>query len=263
MGDIGQTEGYPSAGRIPGHVAIIMDGNGRWASQRGLPRTEGHNAGAESVRAIVRTARRIGVKFLTLFAFSDQNWDRPNQEVGALMELLYRYVLGEYDEILQNNIRLTAAGNLDRLPGVVQQALQELIRRSRKNEQMTLCLALSYGGHADLVAGARRVAEDVQSGRLLLADINAEAFESRLLTAELPPVDLLIRTSGEQRLSDFLPWHLAYAELVFASVMWPEFREPQFYEAIETYQARERRYGKTSEQLPSENPRGAQLRAVK
>lgn len=238
---------------LPRHIAIIMDGNGRWAHSRGLPRIEGHRKGAESVREIVRAARSLGVSVLTLFAFSEQNWDRPLDEVDALMELLYSYVLGERDEILGNDIRLTAVGELDRLPAFVRQPLLQLMQSSHDQQTMTLCLALSYGGREDISAAARRLAEDVAAGKLRPDEINQQMLESRLQTAGLPPVDLLIRTSGELRLSNFLLWQLAYAELIFTETMWPEFRKQHLLAAISAFQARERRYGRTSAQLPEQH----------
>lgn len=236
--------------RPPRHIAIIMDGNGRWAHQRGLPRLEGHRKGAESVREIVREARALGVSVLTLFAFSEQNWDRPLDEVDALMELLYRYVLDEREEIMSNNIRLTAVGELDRLPSFVREALFQLMDLSRSEDSMVLCLALSYGGREDIIEAVRRLAVEVEAGALKPQDITQLSLESKLQTAVLPPVDLLIRTSGELRLSNFLLWQLAYAELIFTPTMWPEFRKPDLHAAIAEYQRRERRYGRTSEQLP-------------
>jgi len=235
--------------RLPRHVAIIMDGNGRWARGRGEPRIEGHREGAKSVREVVRAAREIGVSALTLFAFSEQNWDRPPDEVDALMELLFKYVLEERDEIMQNGIRLTAIGELSRLPAFVRQPLFALIDDSKDNGGMILCLALSYGGREDLVRAARTVAEEVRADRLDPEEINEVVLESRLSTRLLPPLDLLIRTSGEHRLSNFLLWQAAYAELYFTPLMWPEFRRDALVQAIDAYQHRERRFGLTSEQI--------------
>lgn len=235
--------------RLPRHVAIIMDGNGRWARGRGEPRIEGHREGAKSVREVVRAAREIGVSALTLFAFSEQNWDRPPDEVDALMELLFKYVLEERDEIMQNGIRLTAIGELSRLPTFVRQPLFALIDDSKDNGGMILCLALSYGGREDLVRAARTVAEEVRADRLDPEEINEVVLESRLSTRLLPPLDLLIRTSGEHRLSNFLLWQAAYAELYFTPLMWPEFRRDALVQAIDAYQHRERRFGLTSEQI--------------
>jgi undecaprenyl diphosphate synthase len=239
-------------GGLPRHIAIIMDGNGRWARARGEPRIAGHREGAKSVRETVRAARELGVQALTLFAFSEQNWDRPPDEVDALMELLYRYVLEEHDEIMDNQIRLVAIGAIDRLPGFVRQALFDLVEQSRDNQGMTLCLALSYGGREDIVGAARALAADVRAGRIDPDEVNEVVLESRLSTAELPPLDLLIRTSGEYRISNFLLWQAAYAELYFTPQMWPEFRRPHLLDAIEVFQSRERRFGRTSDQVGSQ-----------
>jgi undecaprenyl diphosphate synthase len=235
--------------QLPRHVGIIMDGNGRWASRRGQPRIFGHREGAKSVREVVRAAREIGISALTLFAFSEQNWDRPPDEVDALMELLYKYVLEEHDEIMQNSIRLVAIGALDRLPNLVREPLFGLIDESKENRGMALCLALSYGGREDILGAARRLAEEVRAGRIDPDEINEVTFEVRLATAQLPPLDLLIRTSGEFRLSNFLLWQTAYAELYFTEVMWPDFRREHLLEALESYRQRERRFGLTAEQL--------------
>jgi undecaprenyl diphosphate synthase len=201
---------------------------------------------------IVRAARAAGIQVLTLFAFSEQNWDRPLDEVDALMELLYRYVLEERQEIMQNSIRLTAVGELDRLPSFVRDPLFKLMKLSHDQQSMTLCLALSYGGREDIARAARKLAEEVATGALAADQVDQQLLESRLQTAGLPPVDLLIRTSGEMRLSNFLLWQLAYAELIFVPTMWPEFRKQHLMEAISEYQARERRYGLLSSQVQPE-----------
>jgi undecaprenyl diphosphate synthase len=253
MSDVSPKEPRIDVDKLPRHVAIIMDGNGRWARQQGLPRMEGHRAGAESVRAVVRAARAAGIKALTLFAFSEQNWDRPADEVDALMELLYRYVLEERDEIMDNDIRLTAVGDVERLPKFVREALSVLMRVSQNNQSMVLSLALSYGGREDITRAARILAQQAKSGEIDPEKIDIQMLEQRLWTAGLPAVDLLIRTSGELRISNFLLWQVAYAELVFTETMWPEFRKPQLLEAIAAYQQRERRFGLTSDQLDQED----------
>ena len=235
--------------KLPRHIGISRDGNGRWARQRGKPRIHGHQEGAKSVKEVVRAARKIGIPALTLFAFSEQNWDRPPDEVEALMELLYRYVLDEHDEIMDNGIRLTAIGDLDRLPTFVREPIFSLIDESRGNHEMILCLALSYGGREDIVQASRRLAEEVRSGRIDPAEINEVTFEGRLGTADLPPVDLVIRTSGELRISNFLLWQLAYAELYFTPVRWPDFGRADLEQALAAYADRERRFGMTSDQL--------------
>lgn len=238
--------------KLPRHVAVIMDGNGRWAQARGMPRVEGHRQGADSVREVVREARRVGIQALTLYAFSAQNWLRPVDEVQDLMELLHRYVLEERNEIMDNQIRLTAIGDLSRLPGVVRLALKALMALSAKNSRMTLCLALSYGGQEDILHAARCLAQDAVDGKCRPDQIDAEAFQKKLYSGELPEVDLLIRTSGEQRISNFLLWQAAYAEFYFTPTLWPEFRREEFQRALAAYQHRERRFGLTSAQLCSE-----------
>ncbi len=234
---------------LPRHVAIIMDGNGRWAKRRGLPRIEGHRKGADSVRDVVRASRELGLKALTLYAFSTQNWDRPMEEVRALMELLRDYLVEERPEIMDNEIRLVTIGDRSRLPDFVREPLDALVRDSAENDKMTLCLALSYGGRESIVAAARRLAEAVVRGELNPSDIDVLNFAEELSTRILPELDLVIRTSGEQRISNFLLWEAAYAELYFTDTLWPDFSRATLYQAIEAYQGRERRFGLTSEQV--------------
>jgi undecaprenyl diphosphate synthase len=230
----------------PRHVAIIMDGNGRWAQRRHLPRIEGHRQGAQSVREVVRAARQLGLPALTLYAFSSQNWQRPPDEVKALMELLRDYLIEERPEIMDNGIRLTAIGRLERLPSLVREPLDELVRDSAGNRDMVLCLALSYGGREAILDAARAA---LQAG--IPADRLDEETVSRFLpTSELPPLDLVIRTSGEQRISNFLLWESAYAELYFTETLWPDFHRADLERALEAFEGRERRFGLTSEQLP-------------
>lgn len=229
---------------LPRHVGIIMDGNGRWAQARGKPRLEGHREGANSVREVVRACRELGMAALTLYAFSEQNWSRPPDEISGLMELLREYLVEERAEIMENDIRFTAVGDLDRLPQMVQQPLGALIEDSAQNSSMILCLALSYGGREDILRTARRLALEVREGQLDPEEINEVTFGARLSTAYLPPLDLVIRTSGELRLSNFLLWEAAYAEFYFTEANWPEFRRPQLEEALSTYQNRERRFGR-------------------
>lgn len=235
--------------RLPRHVAVIMDGNGRWAESRGLPRVAGHEAGAESVREITRACRERGIEALTLYSFSTENWKRPADEVAALMGLLARFLLSERREILENGVRLNAIGQLDRLPLPVRLALSELIAASRKNTGMVLTLALSYGGRTELVDAARALARKVAAGQLRPDQIDEAAFAAELSMPGLPDPDLLIRTSGELRLSNFLPWQLAYAEIHVTDTLWPDFRRPQLAEALEVFARRERRFGKTGAQL--------------
>jgi undecaprenyl diphosphate synthase len=233
----------------PKHVAIIMDGNGRWAKRRGLPRIEGHRRGADSVRDVTRAARELGLQALTLYAFSSQNWDRPIEEVRMLMALLRDYLVDERDEILGNDIRLITIGEVARLPDFVKEPLDALKRDSANNRGMTLCLALSYGGREALVDAARLLVERVQAGELRLQDVNILSVSEALCTRDLPPLDLVIRTSGEQRLSNFLLWEVAYAELYFTETLWPDFRRAELMEALASFGGRERRYGLTSEQV--------------
>jgi undecaprenyl diphosphate synthase len=237
--------------KLPRHVAIIMDGNGRWAQEHGLPRVEGHRQGAKAVRAVVRAAREIGLGALTLYAFSAQNWQRPPDEVATLMQLLRDYVIEERAEIMDNDIRLIAIGEVERLPAFVKEPLDALIRDSAENQSMTLCLALSYGGRESILAAARALGEAAASGELNPADINEERFSAALQTGGLPQLDLLVRTSGEERLSNFLLWEAAYAELYFTDTFWPAFGKPELYEALESFRHRERRFGRTREQIRS------------
>lgn len=231
--------------RLPRHVGIIMDGNGRWANRRGLPRVEGHREGSQSVRAVTRLARRLGIQALTLYAFSSQNWQRPAEEVAALMGLLREYLISERAEIMDNGIRLLALGDLDKLPRIVREPLDALIADSSKNTRMALSLALSYGGREEILAACRRLLADGVAPEAL----DAQAIEERLYTRGLPELDLVIRTSGERRISNFLLWQSAYAELVFTDTLWPDFREKAMLEALAEFQSRERRYGMTGEQI--------------
>jgi undecaprenyl diphosphate synthase len=237
--------------KLPRHVAIIMDGNGRWAQEHGLPRVEGHRQGAKAVREVVRAAREIGLRALTLYAFSAQNWQRPVEEVATLMQLLRDYVIEERDEIMDNDIRLIAIGDVDRLPPFAKDPLDALMRDSAGNRGMTLCLALSYGGRESIVAAARAMAEAVAEGRLTPDDVTEERLTSELQTGGLPQLDLLVRTSGEERLSNFLLWEAAYAELYFTDVYWPAFGKTELYLALESFRGRERRFGRTREQIRS------------
>ena len=238
-----------SARPLPRHVGIIMDGNGRWAEERVLPRLEGHRRGSDSVRDVTRAARKLGLPALTLYAFSAQNWNRPPDEVSGLMDLLRDYLHRERSEIMQNGIRLHAIGELDRLPPRVRDPLEELRRDSARNSDMVLTLALSYGGREEIIAMARRVAADARAGSLRLDSVDAAAVEDRLWTAGLPPLELVVRTSGEIRVSNFLLWQLAYAEIHFTETLWPDFGEEALLVALDDFQRRERRFGKTSQQI--------------
>ena len=238
--------------KLPRHVGIIMDGNGRWAERRGLPRLEGHRLGADSVRDVTRAARELGIEALTLYAFSSQNWQRPAEEVAGLMELLREYLIGERAEILDNAIRLDAIGDVERLPPTVKVPLDELRAASAANRGMTLTLALSYGGRESIARAVRAVVRDAVAGALAPDQVDIERFAAYLPTSRLPPLDLLIRTSGEQRISNFMLWEIAYAELVFIDVLWPEFRRQHLYTCLEQYAARDRRFGLTAGQLASD-----------
>jgi undecaprenyl diphosphate synthase len=238
------------AGRLPRHVGVIMDGNGRWANERGMVRTDGHSEGANAVREVVRAGRRVGLQALTLFAFSSQNWDRPPQEVFHLMQLLRRYLIEERAEILDNGIRLQTVGDTQRLPLMVREPLDELMEVSAKNEGMILCLALSYGGRETITRAVRDLCQDVADGRVDPDSVDVDTFESYLPSSRaLPPLDLLIRTSGERRISNFFLWEVAYAELYFTEKMWPEFGKEDLLEALRDYAGRERRFGLTGAQV--------------
>ena len=242
--------------RIPRPVAIIMDGNGRWAKQRNLPRIMGHKAGSESVKDIVKAARKLNLEVLTLYAFSTENWKRPSIEVQGLMTLLKTYLKGELQNLLDNNIALRCIGEIKKLPSDVQKILTKVIQetglKTEKKPGMILNLALSYGSRPEIVRAARIMAEKCVSGQFEPEDFSEHLFASHLYTAGLPDPDLLIRTGGEARLSNFLLWQLSYAELYITETMWPDFRSERFTEAIMDYQSRERRFGQTGEQLQAE-----------
>jgi undecaprenyl diphosphate synthase len=228
---------------LPRHVAIIMDGNGRWAKACGLPRIEGHRQGAESARAIIRAAGELGIKYLTLYAFSVENWNRPKDEVDALMKYLVHYLKAETSELNKNNVRLEVIGQIYRLPGNVQAHLKKSIATLSKNSGLTLVMALSYGSRIEIVEAVRGIAEKVKRGKLDPADITETVVAQHLWTRNLPDPDLLIRTSGEMRVSNFLLWQISYAELLITPTLWPDFRKPQFYAALEEYARRHRRFG--------------------
>jgi undecaprenyl diphosphate synthase len=228
---------------LPAHVAIIMDGNGRWAKARHLPRVEGHRQGAESVRAVVRAAGEAGIKYLTLYAFSVENWNRPKDEVDTLMKYLARYLKNEIGELNRNNVRLEVIGQIYRLPEFVQEQLKRTAAALSKNNGLTLILALSYGGRTEIIEAVRSIASKVQTGELEPAEITEEIFSQHLYTKHYPDPDLLIRTSGEMRVSNFLLWQISYTELVVTPTLWPDFRKPQLLEALEEYARRHRRFG--------------------
>ena len=229
---------------LPTHVAIIMDGNGRWAKERHLPRVEGHRNGVESVRAVVRAAGELGIQYLTLYAFSTENWNRPKEEVDTLMKYLARFLKGEIGELNRNNVRLETIGQFHRLPEFVQEQFHKTRDALSKNNGLTLVLALSYSGRVELVDAMRDIAKKVQDGSVEPAEINEQLIQKHLYTGNMPDPDLMIRTSGEMRVSNFLLWQISYAEMVVTPTLWPEFRKPQFYEALEEYARRHRRFGK-------------------
>jgi len=220
-----------------------MDGNGRWAKQHGLPRVEGHRRGADSAREIIRTAGELGIKYLTLYAFSAENWNRPKDEVAALMKYLVHYLKSETPELNKNNVRLEVIGQIYRLPENVQEHLKKSITTLSKNNGLTLVMALSYGSRIEIVDAVKRISEEVKRGKLEPADITEEVISQHLWTRNIPDPDLLIRTSGEMRVSNFLLWQISYAELVITPTLWPDFRKPQFYAALEEYTRRHRRFG--------------------
>lgn len=228
---------------LPRHVAVIMDGNGRWAKQRGLPRVEGHRMGAESVRAIIRTAGELGIKYLTLYAFSVENWNRPKDEVDTLMKYLAHYMKTEFAELNRSNVRLEVIGQIHRLPEFVQKQLKKTQDGLSKNNGLTLIMALSYGGRTEIVDAVRSIAAKAKRGELDPVDITEKVVADHLYTRNWPDPDVLIRTSGEMRVSNFLLWQISYAELVVTQTFWPDFRKPQFYEALEEYTRRHRRFG--------------------
>ena len=234
---------------LPKHLAIIMDGNGRWAKQKGLLRAFGHENGTKSVRLTVETCAKLGVENLTLYAFSTENWNRPKLEVDLLMKLLINSLKNELKTLTENNIRLHAIGNLDMLPKSAKKELSEVIETTKTNTRMTLTLALSYGSREEIISVVKEISEKVKNNIISIDSIDESIINQHLYTRNLPDVDLLIRTSGEHRISNFLLWQIAYAELYFTSVLWPDFKEEDLYEAIISYQKRERRFGKTSEQI--------------
>ncbi|KAB2661604.1 MAG: isoprenyl transferase [Verrucomicrobia bacterium] len=228
---------------LPTHVAVIMDGNGRWAKERHLPRVEGHRNGVESVRAIVRACGELGIKYLTLYAFSIENWNRPKIEVDTLMKYLARFLKNEIGELNRSNVKLEAIGQIYRLPEFVQEQLEKTKAALSKNNGLTLVLALSYGGRTELVEAARSLAEQVKAGKLEAAEINEQMLSQHLYTRNIPDPDLLIRTSGEMRVSNFLLWQISYTELVVTPTFWPDFRKQHLYIALEEYTRRHRRFG--------------------
>jgi len=242
---------------MPRHVAVIMDGNGRWAQQRGLSRLHGHRVGKESVRAVVEASRRLGIRYLSLYAFSTENWQRPPREVDGLMTLLRRYLASEIGKMMKHQIRLLAVGSLRRLPPTVREALRATIEATKDNTGMTVILAVSYGGREEIARAARAIARRVQRGEIDPDQVTADTFAKHLGTNGIPDPDLLIRTSGEMRLSNFFLWQLAYTEIYVTDTLWPDFREREYLQALSFFQQRQRRFGRTAEQVEREK-----LRAV-
>lgn len=234
---------------LPQHIAIIMDGNGRWAEKHAIGRIRGHRKGAQAVRTVVRTCREIGIKYLTLFAFSSENWERPAKEVQALMFLLEDYLTKELAELQKQCIRLTTIGDIERLNPSVKEKLLDVKEKTLKNDKMVLNLALSYGAKDEIMCAVKKIVEDSRTGKIDIEKLNKETFNHYLYTSGMPDPDLLIRTSGECRISNFLLWQLAYTELYFTKVLWPDFTKDDLFKAIASYQRRERRFGLTSEQL--------------
>lgn len=233
-------QGYPD---IPRHIAVIMDGNGRWAKQRGLPRSEGHRAGAESVREVTDACIELGVEYLTLYAFSSENWNRPQDEVSSLMKLLDRFLTEKEKDLKRQNIRLLAIGQLERLPEKTRTLLERIIRDTADHTSMTLVLALSYGAREEIVGAARSIAREAAAGKLDPESVDCGTFSSHLQTAGIPDPDLLVRSSGEMRVSNFLLWQISYAEIVIVKKLWPDFHKRDLHEAVEEYQRRHRRFG--------------------
>jgi undecaprenyl diphosphate synthase len=234
---------------LPKHLAIIMDGNGRWAKQQGLLRAFGHESGTKSVKIIIETCARLGIENLTLYAFSTENWNRPKLEVDTLMKILIKSLKKELTTLQSNNIKLNTIGNLEKMPQSAQKELLDVIEKTKNNTTMTLTLALSYGSREEIINVVKNISDKVKNNIISIDSIDDSIINEHLYTQNLPDVDLLIRTSGEHRISNFLLWQIAYAELYFTAVLWPDFKEQNLYEAIISYQKRERRFGKTSEQI--------------
>lgn len=242
-----------NADNLPNHIAIIMDGNGRWAEMKGKPRVFGHKNGVSSVKEVIEGCREIGINYLTLYAFSTENWNRPKMEVRTLMALLVSSLRKELNTLLKNNIKLNTIGNIENLPKRAQVELAEVIEKTKNNTSLTLTLALSYGSREEIVNVIRNISKKVVNNQIAVEEINENIINNHLYTFSLPDVDLLIRTSGEKRISNFLLWQIAYAELYFTNTLWPDFRKENLFNAIVNYQQRERRFGKTSQQIEKIN----------
>lgn len=231
--------------KLPQHVAIIMDGNGRWAKQRSINRVRGHQQGADKVREIVRTNRELGIPWLTLYAFSEENWKRPQKEVGALMKLLKRFLKGELEEMQQNGIRLQSIGRIQKLPKDTRDVLLDVINQTATNKDMVLTLALSYGGRQEILDATRKIAGNLERGRIRADEISEQMISDSLYSKDMPDPELLIRTSGEYRVSNFLLWQIAYTEIYITQTLWPDFGKDEYLEALQDFQRRERRFGGT------------------
>ena len=250
--DLDKIEEVKSLGFIPEHIAIIMDGNGRWAKKKGLPRAAGHSKGIKTVREIVEACANLGVKFLTLYTFSTENWQRPKTEVSTLMRLIVKSLKNETDQLHKNNIRLTSIGNSEMLPKEVREELEEAFEKTKMNTKMTLNLALSYSGRWELTDAVRKIAKDTKDGNIELDNISEDTISNYLNTSGMPDPELLIRSGGDMRISNFLLWQIAYSEIFISDVLWPEFRTPNLIEAIKEFQSRERRFGLVSEQITND-----------
>ncbi|PIU41846.1 MAG: isoprenyl transferase [Candidatus Omnitrophica bacterium CG07_land_8_20_14_0_80_42_15] len=232
------------AGKLPVHVAMIMDGNGRWARKKRLPKILGHQAGVESIRRVIEAAQEMGIKILTLYAFSTENWSRPRNEVKGLMRLLERYLDNERDKLLKHNIRFNVIGNIDNFPAAVKQKLYDTIEVTKNNTSLMLNLALGYGARTEILEAVKQIAQDLRDKKVKIPDLDENLFSSYLYTKGIPDPDLLIRTSGEMRVSNFLLWQISYTELYIAKKLWPDFKKEDFKRAVETFMARERRFGR-------------------
>jgi undecaprenyl diphosphate synthase len=247
--DLKAQNSLKKSGDIPEHIAIIMDGNGRWARKRGLPRAAGHKQGVETVRDIVKACVGLGVRYLTLYTFSTENWKRPKDEITTLMRLIVKSLQNETNELHANGVRLSTIGNRDSLPDVVRQELEQAVEKTSGNTKLTLNLALSYSGRWEIMEAAKKIGQMVKEGQIRSEDVTESLFSSLLTTKDIPDPDLLIRSGGEFRISNFLLWQIAYSEIFITDVLWPEFKRQHLYEAIKDYQKRERRFGLVSEQI--------------
>lgn len=237
---------------VPQHVAVIMDGNGRWAKSRGEDRLFGHNSGVKSVREVLKASQKIGVKYLTLYTFSTENWKRPKDEVDGLMNLFVKTITAEVEELHQNGVKINVIGNIKQMPSLAQEALNGAMEYTKNNTGITLTLALSYSSRWEIIEAVKQIAQDVEAKKITTQQINESLFESHLATNTIPDPELVIRTSGENRISNFLLWQIAYSEFYFTETLWPDFKEEDYYKAILSYQNRERRFGMTGEQIKEE-----------